>query len=318
MNSNRRAFIKKASLGSIVASCLPFLHSEASPVQRKIAKRLLRVAHITDVHILDQRNAEVSFARVVADINALSDAPDLILNTGDTVMDENNQTKEVVSTRWNTWQKIIQGNKIKMYSALGNHDVWYGPGESLDNAYKKEKRYGKQWAIELLSMPDRFYSFEAKGWQFIALDSINGTEGYSLDDAQFEWLQGELKHIPKERPICVFNHVPIMSIGAMLYHTQRTPIAEVKFPSADMHLDHQRIKNLFFKHRNVKLCISGHVHYVDSIEYLGVKYQCNGAVSGNWWRDSFVLDEFPPVYSIIDLFDDGTSECQSIYYQYQV
>ncbi|MGC3945822.1 MAG: metallophosphoesterase [Chryseolinea sp.] len=317
MNTSRRKFIKYASLGSVVTSLLPVVPSAGSP-QAKSARRALRIAHITDVHILDQRNAEESFARVVADINALPDRPDLILNTGDTVMDENKQTKETVATRWDTWRKLTQSNKIKIYSSLGNHDVWNGPNEALDTEYKKEKRYGKQWAMEMLSMPERFYSFETKGWQFIALDSINGNEGYGLDDAQFEWLQGELKRIDSKRPICVFNHVPIMSIGAMLYLTQRTPIADVKFPAGDMHLDHQRIKNLFFKHKNVKLCLSGHVHYIDSIDYLGVKYMCNGAVSGNWWRDSFVLDEFPPVYSIIDLYDDGSSECQSVYYKYQV
>lgn len=85
-----------------------------------------------------------------------------------------------------------------------------------------------------------------------------------------------------------------------------------------MHLDHQRIKDLFFKHKNVKLCLSGHVHYLDAVQYLGVKYLCNGAVSGNWWRENFVLDEFPPVYSIIDLYADGTSELQTVYYRFEV
>jgi 3',5'-cyclic AMP phosphodiesterase CpdA len=317
MNPTRRKFIKSAAIGGIVSSILPIAtYAKASP--KPTAARLLRIAHITDVHILDQKNAETSFARVVADINSLKDKPDLIINTGDTVMDENKQTKETVTTRWNTWQKITQSNKIKMYSALGNHDVWYGPDEMLDTEYKKEKRYGKQWAMEMLSMPERFYSFEEKGWHFIALDSINGSGGYQLDDPQFEWLQGELKSIPSNRPICIFNHVPIISVGAVMYLTQRTPAADSKFPAGDMHLDHQRLKNLFFKHKNVKLCLSGHVHYLDNIEYLGVKYLCNGAVSGNWWRDTFILDEFPPVYSIIDLYDDGTSQLETVYYSYQV
>jgi hypothetical protein len=103
-------------------------------------------------------------------------------------------------------------------------------------------------------------------------------------------------------------------MGALLYYTKRKPIAEVKFPSGDMHNDHQRLKDLFFKHKNVRLCLSGHVHYVDAIEYLGIKYLCNGAVSGNWWGTPLVLDEFPPVYSIIDLYPDGSSDQQYVYY----
>lgn len=313
--STRRDFLKHATVGGIVTSLLPLSIANGISMPAKGVSRLLRIAHVTDVHILDQRNAESSFARVIAEINGLKDKPDLIINTGDTVMDENKQTKETVAKRWDVWNRIVAPNKIPMHSSLGNHDVWYGPDETLDAQYKKEKRYGKQWAIEMLSLPDRFYSFEAKGWHFIALDSINGEFGYQLDDLQFEWLTAELQRIPANRPICVFNHVPILSIGALMYLTQRTPSAEAKFPSGDMHMDHQRIKNLFFKHKNVKLCLSGHVHYIDSIEYLGVKYLCNGAVSGNWWRSPIALDEFPPVYSIIDLYSDGTSKAETVYYQ---
>lgn len=47
-----------------------------------------------------------------------------------------------------------------------------------------------------------------------------------------------------------------------------------------------------------------------------VKYLCNGAVSGNWWRSPMALDEFPPVYSIIDLYSDGTSKTGTVYYQF--
>lgn len=316
MTNTRRYFLKQAAIGGVVGSILPGISLAASTAGKK--KRSMRIAHITDVHILNQRNAEASFLKVIEEINELKDPADIIINTGDTVMDENKQTRETVATRWKVWSNLTSYNKVPMYSALGNHDVWYGPSEALDSEYKKEKRYGKQWATEMLSLPNRYYSFEKGGWHFIALDSINGETGYQLDDAQFEWLGGELTSIPTDKPICVFNHVPILSIGATLYLTQRTPVLESKFPVADMHLDHNRIKNLFAKHRNVKLCLSGHVHYIDAIEYLGVKYLCNGAVSGNWWRDPIALDEFPPVYSIIDLYGDGSSTCESVYYQFQL
>lgn len=317
ITSSRRSFLRRAAIGGMVASVLPGISLATNAPAAPGKRRSLRIAHITDVHILNQRNAEASFLKVIGEINELKDRADIIINTGDTVMDENKQTRETVATRWKVWSDITSINRIPMYSALGNHDVWYGPDDALDSEYKKDKRYGKQWATEMLLLPNRYYSFEKGGWHFIALDSINGETGYKLDDAQFEWLSSELNSIPPDRPICVFSHVPILSIGATLYLTQRTPVLEAKFPVADMHLDHNRIKNLFVKHRNVKLCLSGHVHYIDAIEYLGVKYLCNGAVSGNWWRDPITLDEFPPVYSIIDLYDDGTSVCESVYYQVQ-
>jgi 3',5'-cyclic-AMP phosphodiesterase len=314
--SSRRNFIKHAALAGGVASILPGLsHASLAKTIYQGKKRALRIAHITDVHILDQPVAEGYFAQVMREINTLKDKPDFIINTGDTVMDENKQTREAVEVRWNSWRSVMDAeNRLVVYSALGNHDVWYGPNEELDAEYKKDKRYGKQWAIDELKLPKRYYSFEQNGWRFIALDSINGETGYQLDDEQFEWLEQELGR-SGNKPVCVFNHVPILSMGALLYATKRSPISEVKFPSGDMHNDHQRIKDLFYKHKNVSLCLSGHVHYVDAIEYLGIKYLCNGAVSGNWWRKPLALDEFPPVYSLIDLYADGSSDHHLIYYK---
>jgi len=67
---------------------------------------------------------------------------------------------------------------------------------------------------------------------------------------------------------------------------------------------HRRATYLFLKHSNVKVCVSGHIHLVDRVDYNGVSYLCNGAISGNWWKGNF--QETPPGYSLIDLFDDGT------------
>lgn len=313
---SRRKFFQQSALTGLGSMMIPSLvkanETSFDPQQEK--KRALRIAHITDVHILNQANAQTCLTRVINEINSMKDRPDLILNTGDTVMDENKQTREEVEARWKVWSKVMASNKIPVHSALGNHDVWYGPDETLDAQYKKDKRYGKQWAMEVLSMPQRYYTFESKGWQFIALDSINGASGYQLDEEQFAWLNAELARLPSSRPVCVFNHVPILAMGPLMYETKRKPVEEVKFPSGDMHNDHQRIKDLFFRYKNVKLCLSGHVHYIDEVEYLGVKYLCNGAVSGNWWGNPLALDEFPPVYAIIDLYTDGSSVCELKFY----
>ncbi len=315
--SNRREFIKKTAVAGMMASLAPgLLHAQSNQASSdKNRKRSLRIAHITDVHIIDQANAEKCFARVLKEINALVDKPELIINTGDTVMDENKETRETVEARWSVWNKIVSSeNKIPMMSAIGNHDVWYGPDETLDAEYKKDKRYGKQWAIEMLKLPNRYYSFENKGWKFIALDSINGSVGYSLDEEQFSWLDTELGNVKAGQPVCIFNHVPLLSACATMYLIEREDAAATKYPIGDQHTDTKRIKTLFHKYKNVKLCLSGHVHYIDAVEYLGVKYMCNGAVSGNWWGSPLTLDEFSPVYTIIDLYTDGTSEHHHIFY----
>jgi len=101
----------------------------------------------------------------------------------------------------------------------------------------------------------------------------------------------------------------------MMYYLQRMPAGEVGKPIPDQHLDIKQIKDLFFSHKNVKVALSGHNHYLDSVDYLGVKYHCGGAVCGNWWNG--VLDEFPPAYSILDLYEDGSSHYETILYKWQ-
>ena len=315
MTDSRRIFLKKTLLGSLAASLIP-TSSNTKTILNK--KRSLRIAHITDVHIINKPLAIKCFEKVLREINSLKDKPDLIINTGDCIMDSNNQTKETVEGRWSLWKKIIkENNQIPIKSAIGNHDEWWGPGD-LDKEYKNDKNYGKAWALESLNMPERFYSFEKNNWHFIALDSINRGEGYHLDEPQFIWLQNELNKIPAKNNICVFNHVPLISACSWLYETQRKESKDVKFPMWDMHIDNKKIKDLFVQHKNIMLALSGHVHYIDEVDYLGIKYLCNGAVSGNWWGEPIVLDEFPPLYTIIDLFEDGSIKYEKVFYDYKV
>lgn len=323
MKTERRDFLKKIALAGLTSAIgINATFAGDKSLEKSFnskKKRALRIAHITDVHLLPKPIAESCFAKVLKELNTMKDKPDLILNTGDSVMEMNKQSKENVEKMVSLWQKIMQAeNKIEIKSALGNHDVWYGKAEE-DEAYKKDPLYGKNWAIKAFNMPSRYYSFEKEGWYFIALDSINGKAGYQLDDEQFEWLKGELKKIPADMPVCVFNHVPILSICSWLYYAQRTEdLSQLKFPTGDIHVDFRRIKDAFYQSKNVKLCLSGHVHHVDAIDYLGTKYLCNGAVSGNWWGQPITVDEFPPVYTIIDLFKDGSVEYKNVYYDVKI
>ena len=66
------------------------------------------------------------------------------------------------------------------------------------------------------------------------------------------------------------------------------------------------------QHRNVKLAVSGHLHLNERIDYAGVSYLCNGAVSGGWWKGPHL--EFPEGYGVIDIHPDGTFEHQYVTY----
>ena len=82
-----------------------------------------------------------------------------------------------------------------------------------------------------------------------------------------------------------------------------------------MHIDARRIKNLFNKHQNVKLCLSGHEHLVDQVSYNNVTYCCNGAVSGAWWKGNY--HECAPGYGVVDLYEDGSFNNQYVLYGWQ-
>lgn len=309
--ASRRTFLRNAFLTGATLPLVARAEALNGPLNPR-KKRVLRAAHLTDCHLLPKPHAEAALRRVFREIKGLKDRPELILNTGDTIMDSNGQTREVVAERWALWEKVVKEEaQLPIHSVLGNHDEWYGPKEQ-DAAYQSDPRYGKAWAVNVLKMPGRYYDFEANGWHFLALDSINRQTGYHLDAEQMDWLKEKLVTLPAQRPVCVLSHVPILSLCSLMYYVQRHPATEVKFPVYDMHIDAKTLKDLFYKRKNVRLALSGHIHYIDAVDYLGTTYRCNGAVSGNWWEG--VLDEFPPAYAILDFYADGSHDCALVHY----
>jgi hypothetical protein len=132
-----------------------------------------------------------------------------------------------------------------------------------------------------------------------------------LDETQFEWLADDLARVDAKTPVLLFCHIPILSAAAF-FKGKSESSGEWKVGAPVMLIDARRIKNLFVKHPNVKLCLSGHLHLVDRVDYAGVTYLCGGAVSGGWWRGD--NQECKPGYGVIDLYGDGTFENKYVTY----
>ncbi len=314
----RRKFLKNTLVSALAFTGLSACNKQGDKKNVNHEKKtpLFSVVHLTDMHLYPGNTVvEEGIKKLLATINSLPQKPDFIINTGDNIMDSLEKTKKETIDQWEFWQEQYRNKlELPLYSCIGNHDVW---GWANPNADKNDEFYGKNMAQLYLRMKDRYYSFEHKGIKFICLDSAMFDEkkrGYTakLDDEQLKWLEETLASTPKEQNIVVFSHIPILS-PSVFYDGDNEKSGNWNVPGAWMHIDSRRIKDLFNKYPNVKNAISGHVHLIDQVKYLGVDYYCNGAVCGGWWKGSY--QEFGPVMALIEFFDDGTLKNTIINYQ---
>jgi 3',5'-cyclic AMP phosphodiesterase CpdA len=185
--------------------------------------------------------------------------------------------------------------------------VW-GWNKEKSKTTGEEILWGKKRAVHELNLPNRYYSFDHAGWHFIILDSTylhSNKKDYiaKLDEEQFEWLSSELDDTAGKVPVLIITHQPIFS-AASFFDGDNEKSGNWQVPGAFMHIDARRLKDLFKKHSNLKLCISGHLHLVDQVLYCGLTYICDGAVCGSWWNGDH--QECDEGYGIFDLYDDGS------------
>ncbi len=300
----RKTFLQR-SAAVIGGSLLPSLSFAEDP-----KKRSIRFAHLTDIHVKPGLIPEKGMAKAfqhVQGLNRLNPEVEFIINGGDSIMDALEADKQKTQIQWDLFKTILQKeNSLPVYHVIGNHDIW-GWFIKTDRP-ENDKLYGKIWAVEMLELKNRFYSFTKANWYFIVLDStqLNPAGGYigKLDPEQFDWLQQELSKVPADKFICIVSHIPVLSICSGLFFDKTESNGDMMIKRNLMHTDFLALKKLFLKYPNIKVCISGHIHLQDEVGYLGIKYYCNGAVSGNWWNGSF--QEFAPAYAVMELFPDGT------------
>ena len=300
----RRDFISNsAGLGAAV------LTNPSTILTTQEKKTPIRVAHLTDIHIKPGKDIEASAARAMHHAQILVPEVDFIINGGDSIMDSLEADKEKTQIQWDLFTSILKKEiSLPVYHCIGNHDIW---GWFIkENKPENERQYGKVWVVETLQMKNRYYSFSKDKWHFIVLDStqLNPAGGYigKIDEEQLAWLQTELASVAKEKFICIVSHIPILSICAGLFFDKTETNGDLKIQRNLMHSDFFALKKIFNNYPNIKVCISGHIHLQDELNYLGIKYYCNGAVSGNWWKGSF--QEFAPAYAMLEFYDDGTSK----------
>ncbi len=305
----RKSFLQ-TSAAVIGSALLPF---DALATNEK--KKSIRFAHVTDIHLKSGLIPETGMAKALQHVQQLLPKVDFIINGGDAIMDALEKDKQQTQQQFDLFTGLLKKeNSLPVYHTIGNHDVW---GWFIkENKPDNDRLYGKVWAVETLAMKNRYYSFSKGNWHFVVLDStqLNPAGGYiaKIDEAQLDWLQQELKQAGPDTFICIVSHIPLLSVCAALFFDKTETNGDLLIKRNLMHTDFIQLKKIFMQHPNIRLCISGHIHLQDEVNYLGTTYWCNGAVSGNWWKGAF--QEFDPAYAVIDLFADGSSKRTMIKY----
>lgn len=270
-------------------------------------RKVFRLAHLTDAHIHPAAGPQKGLARALEQAQQLG--ADLVVNGGDAIYDALRADRASVDAQWKAFHEVLRSElSIEICHVVGNHDVlgWGTPGRD-----EKSKLY----TLDQLGLSCGYYSLERGGWTILVLDSVAWDAGRDygyqarLDEEQWRWLERELGS--SQKPCCVISHIPILSACAY-FDGPNEEDGDWRVPGQWMHLDARRLKTLFHRHPRVKVCLSGHIHLVDRLEYLGVTYLCNGAVCGNYWKGA--LQEFEPAFAMLDLHPDGRFEHRMVHY----
>ena len=274
----------------------------------------LRFAHLTDTHVQPELRGGEGFAAALRSLEKLDPKPDFILTGGDHVMDVFEADAARAGVEWDLYTRVLrESTRLPVYACMGNHDVW-GWGAAADKVSPDSRGYGKATAVERLGMKGPYYSFDQGAWHFVCLDNITRRgQGYlgDLDAAQARWLADDLAGA-RGRPVCVVSHIPLLA-ACVFFDGSEDRVREDFWhvPDSYMHRNVKPLLDLLRRH-NVRLLLSGHIHLVDRVDYLGMTFICDGAVCGSWWKGPH--QEFAEGYGVVDLWSDGTLQHQYVSY----
>ncbi len=310
---NRKKFLKTLGVSASIGMLQPSLAAiESNSITKK--KKVMRVAHFTDIHVQNDKISRNGFEAALCAVQNLKEKVDFIMNGGDSIMNAVAISKSRVKEQWDTFHSITKyNNSLPIYHCIGNHDLygWAIPGSNKED--------GKIWCCEEYQLKKNYYSFKKGNWKFIVIDSIhmrNTIPGYygKLDDEQLDWLKNELKNTNPNEHIFISSHIPIISICSMFDNVKHSK-NNWFVPDNTLHADSHILKDLFHQNNQVKVCVSGHIHLIDHVNYLGTNYYCNGAVSGGWWKGEY--QQFAPAFAVINLYDDGSSDREIHHYNWK-
>jgi 3',5'-cyclic AMP phosphodiesterase CpdA len=205
---DRRGFLKCMAWAGTGTLCViqggvlkSFALNRASEFHEAAARSELSFAQISDSHMGFNKPANtdvVSTLKAAVDkINALPNAPEFLLHTGD--ISHLSRPEE-----FDTVDQILKATSVKdVFYVPGEHDVTDGDGKQYLDRYGKAAQ-GNGW-----------YSFDKKGVHFVGLVNVMNLKAGglgTLGDEQLAWLKKDLEPLTASIPVVVFAHIPLWSV----------------------------------------------------------------------------------------------------------
>jgi 3',5'-cyclic AMP phosphodiesterase CpdA len=205
---DRRGFLKCMAWAGSGAVCVmkggvlsSYSLSRLAELDPADMKGELSFAQISDSHMGFNKPANTdvvgTLKAAVDKINALKNAPEFLLHTGDI-------THLAKPEEFDTVDQILKGAVAKeAFFVPGEHDVIGDDGKSYLDRYGKASA-GSGWS-----------SFDKKGVHFVGLVNVMNLKAGglgTLGKEQLEWLEKDLQGQKSSTPIVVFAHIPLWSV----------------------------------------------------------------------------------------------------------
>ncbi|MBQ7294563.1 MAG: metallophosphoesterase [Clostridia bacterium] len=222
----------------------------------------LSAVFLSDTHIKNDTVSVQQLELALKDIKASDERFDVFALTGD-ITDGGDSTS--FNLAWDTVEN--SGLSATVLPVMGNHDVW----TTYETGAKQIAEKASEYTGKDIDKP--YYSYDVKGYTFIALGSDAPSDKANISSEQLSFLDSELARATKDgKPAFVICHFP-------LKNTHGLPDVW-RAGDGDIGEQSEAVRAILVKYKNV-FYINGHLHtgiYSASLENLSAE---NGVYSLN-------------------------------------
>jgi 3',5'-cyclic AMP phosphodiesterase CpdA len=240
----------------------------------------VRLVFYTDVHARTEWETPKAMSLAANTINAKK--ADVVIAGGDLITDGFDSTAAKVAPRWDAYMKMQRAIHADVYPTIGNHDlVGADPKDGSSAARDPRAVY-----LAKMGLHRTYYSFNAVGYHFVILDSIEVTgdeyryRGFIWPE-ELEWLKRDLANVRPGTPIVIVTHMPLLTsfysaTKGSTYTAEKNRVV----------VNNYEVLKIIENH-NVVLVLQGHLHVKELIKWQNKTFIIGGAICGKWWRGHY-------------------------------